>query len=480
MSERERLTQLLTDCHDDPDLFNSAILNRSPYWSGQRRIADSVVRYVDTVAYTGNALGKDYLVGGLVPWWLFTRHDSLVIVTGPSQTLLGTVTWKEIRRAIEQCKLPLKAKFSQGAKASPQTVTLGSGWQALGYSTTSVERASGQHARELLVIVEEASGVETEVWEAIDSLKYTRLLAIGNPIRAEGQFIELIRRADKHKQDGVAPELATNAIRIPSTASPDAHLEKSPRGLADKNWLAKNYAKYGRDSLWVRSHIDAIIPIESSDSLIPVTWLDRAGATPHPPLTPFGDLNKTRWISCDLGEGVGRDSTAIFVSDDLGVLEIVAGNSLGLAEAASRIAKLAGKWHVPHNRISYDRLGVGRDLRHYLIREGIRDAIGYAGSGAAQSAREFTNLRTEGAWKLRRRLNPEWSDDPRFALTTKQPAFSIPPGAHWPLLREELEKLTYDLVGTQIRLMSKEDHCAELGRSPDRCDALIQRFALAA
>ncbi len=477
MNERERLTELLAECHDDPDLFNSAILNRPPYWSGQRRIADSVVRYVDTVACTGNALGKDYLVGGLIPWWLLTRHESLVIVTGPSQTLLGSVTWKEVRRAIEKCPLPLKAKFSQGIKASPQTVTLGTGWQALGYSTTSVERASGQHAKELLVIVEEASGVEPDAWEAIDSLKYTRLLAIGNPIRAEGKFVELIHRAEKHQQDGVPPELATNAIRIPSTDSPHAHLEKSPCGLADKNWLAKNYAKYGADSLWVRSHINAIIPVVSADSLMPVTWLDRAAAVPHPPLTPFGEINKTRRISCDLGEGVGRDSTAIFVVDGLGILEIIAGNSLGLVEAAAAIAKLSRKWNVPHNRISYDRLGIGRDLRHHLIAEGIKDAVGYAGSGAAKSPKEFTNLRTEAAWKLRTRLNPDWSTDPRFSLTSKQPAFSIPPGPHWALLREELEKLTYDLVGNQVRLISKEDHCAELGRSPDRCDALMQSFA---
>jgi hypothetical protein len=36
-------------------------------------------------------------------------------------------------------------------------------WHALGYSTTSVERASGQHAKDLLVIIEEASGVEDEI-----------------------------------------------------------------------------------------------------------------------------------------------------------------------------------------------------------------------------------------------------------------------------------------------------------------------------
>ena len=114
-----------------------------------------MVRYRETAAYTGNDLGKDYLVGGLIPWWGLTRKNSLAIVTGPSQTLLGSVTWKEVRRAVKGCPFPLRAKLSYGLKASPQFFILDNGWGALGYSTTSVERASGQHEANLLVIVEE-------------------------------------------------------------------------------------------------------------------------------------------------------------------------------------------------------------------------------------------------------------------------------------------------------------------------------------
>ena len=58
--------------------------------------------------------------------------------------------------------------------------------------------------------------------------------------------------------------------------SPDAHLKKSLRGLADRTFLDANVRKYGRDSLWVRCHLDEIIPEVSHDTLIPVAWLDRA------------------------------------------------------------------------------------------------------------------------------------------------------------------------------------------------------------
>lgn len=477
MDERERLTELLAACHDDPDLFNSAVLGCPPFWRKQQAIAESVCRYRITVAYTGNAIGKDYLVGRLIPWWLATRAESQVIITGPSQTLLGSVTWKEVRKAISGAIVPLGMEASPGIKASPLRLKVRGDWGALGYSTTSVERASGQHNRKLLVIVEEASGVEDEIWDALDSLKYVRLLAIGNPIRPDGRFVGLIRQAEADRRDGVPDHRAVNAIRVSSRESPDAHLDESPRGLADATWLADVERRYGQDSLYVKGHVDAIIPESGSDRLIPDDWINRASAVVRGPIHPADPSVRTRRIAADLGEGVGRDSTAIVVRDDFGILEWVAGNALSLDEAAAEIDRLAIKWLVPDERISYDALGVGRDLAHYLIRRRRRNCVPYKGSNKPRDGRTFRNLRTEAAWRLRQRLNPDWSGDPRFPLATLQVPFRLPPDGQFAMLREELQALDYECVGRQVRLISKEDLCARLGRSPDRCDALMQSFA---
>ena len=79
-----RIRAHLVRSKNDPHYFNSVVLNRPPYWSGQLAMCQSVVDYRVTCVYSGNAIGKDYWIGGLVPWWLYTRKDSLVIVTGPS------------------------------------------------------------------------------------------------------------------------------------------------------------------------------------------------------------------------------------------------------------------------------------------------------------------------------------------------------------------------------------------------------------
>ena len=471
------LARELEACTDDPNAFNELFIgDGKQFWSRQRELVESVVKFRATACYSGNMVGKDFAIARLIWWWLYTRPGSLVIVTGPSQTLLGSVTWKEIRQA----KPPLaSARLSRGVKASPQQVDLGNGWQALGFSTTSIERASGQHNPHLLVIIDEASGVEPDIFDAIESLGYERLVVIGNPIRAEGRFVDLIRQGEADARDNVPPERAVNSIRIPSTESPHAHLDKSPWGLADNTWIQSSYRNFGGEhSFWCQAHIHAIIPQVSSQILIPEQWLDYATSIQRPALAANHPVHRTRRMAIDLSEGVGADDTAIVVRDDYGLLECDAGNFLSLAAAAAKAAELARRWNIPTERISYDGLGIGRRFNEYLVQVGLRGCQRFIGGGRPKEPTRFSNWRTEAAWKAADRLNPDRHLNDWFPTTSRQIPFHIPARAFWYLMRADLKALTYELKGDkQVSLVKKEDLIEVLGRSPDRGDAFCQSFA---
>ena len=258
------------------------------------------------------------------------------------------------------------------------------------------------------------------------ALKYSRLLAIGNPIRATGRFVRMIRQAEKDAKDGIPASRRVHAIQIPSTDSPHAQMEASPFGMADLTWLEAMFRRYGKDSLWCASHIFARIPAESSEALIAEAWLDRAAMLARVVLPHRDPRIGRRRISCDLGEGVGRDSTAIYVRDDLGVLDQAVGNAMGLPEAAATINRFKLRWDVADENITYDRLGIGKDLKNLLARHGITGAIGYAGSASPRDQSQFTNIRGEAAWTVRTRLNPDWAPDPRYPASSSS-AFSCPP-----------------------------------------------------
>ena len=476
----ERIRRIC-ECNGDPNLFNELfVCDGKHFWSRQQEMCASVVKYRKTVVYSGNMIGKDFWIGRLVWWWLLTRPGSMVYVCGPSQTSLGTITWKEVRQATPRwmgTKISsVSAKMSKGAKTSPQLVDLGNGWMAMGLSTTNVERASGHHNPNLLVIVDEASGIEADAKDAIESLGYEKLVAIGNPIRAEGWFVELIRQAEADTRDNIPDRLAVNAIQIPSTDSPHATWEKSPWGIADDTWIKGIFRDYGGEhSFYANAHVHAIVPTESAQRLIPDAWLDYATQVIRPQFPPNHPVHRTRRMAIDLGEGVGRDDTSIVIVDQYGILECDARNSSSLADSAETAARLAIRWNIPPERISYDGLGIGRDFPNFLAKHGLRGCVRYVGGGEPEQPRRFFNLRTSSAWKLHDRLNPDRHLKDEYPTTSRQPAFHIPSRPWWPLMRADLAALTYELVGErQVKLIRKEDLCEKLGRSPDRGDSLIQ------
>jgi len=161
----------------------------------------------------------------------------------------------------------------------------------------------------------------------------------------------------------------------------------------------------------------------------------------------------------------------------------VQSNGAGLPEAAATIHRLVSKWQVPHERIIFDMLGIGRNFPNHLARYGITMAIPYAGEGRPRDQNAYVNLRTEAGWKLHNRLN---TTQPVYEPAVPgQPPRTIPqgnfyfcPGEYYPRLVEELRPLTYSLVGRKSKLMPKDEWATILGHSPDVADALIQSMIL--
>jgi phage terminase large subunit len=473
---------LIRDCRDDPARFSDVVLRSPKLWHGQVDFVRAVAAFKTVVCVSGNATGKDYAVGRLIPWWIYTRPGAQVFVTGPSQTVLGTVTWKEVRRALhyrgpdatEGPILPIKAHISSGAKASPLQLALDEwspGWGALGYSTTSIERASGQHNANLLVIVEEASSADDDTKEAIRGLNPSKLVLIGNPIRSYGWFRDLARRGQREEDDPTIPDdEKVRTIVLPSTASPDIHLARSHRGLADRGFLDEARADYGEESLWWKSHVLAQFPDTDDDALIPSAWLDAAEDAGRNPDHPRA--GKVR-IAIDLGGGGGGDRSEVLARDDNGILAWEWSAGWPLEETARRAGVMARIYGVEGRHVTYDRGGLGHDFDNRLRAQGIKGAFPYL--GGKEGGKRFSNLRTAAAWAMRQRLDRTRKD---LATGKAQVPFAIRPD-HMQHVRAELEALRYKLTErSKTALLPKEEAMKVLGRSPDAADAMICSWAI--
>lgn len=457
-----RFKGLRDKARDDPDRFGRVFLGRvgpRAYWSKQREICESVVKYPTTVVPAGNAVGKSYVGSGIVLWFEYCRDNSIVFTTAPSQVQLAGILWKEVRAAWKNAPLPLGGKLS----SDPEKLTIDEKWYAIGQATNRIERITGHHAGELLVVVDEASGVDDEIYEALQSLSPSRKLLIGNPLRPSGKFYELCKLAE----DG-APGI--NLVRVPSLLSPDIGLDRSPRGMADRSFLESSRVEYGEGSMWWLAHVLAQFPEEAFEQLVPRSWLELAEAVIHVPLGPAR-------LAIDLGGGNGGDNSVLLCRDDNGVRELESSRTWSFETVADRAALMARRNGVEPHRVSYDAGGIGHDFGARLAAAGLKGARGYLGG---KEGPKFANLRTASAWLLRRRLDPSNTvapAGPGRRIVSTQPPFSIR-REFVGLLREELLgiRYTHDAAG-RLALEPKEDFIARLKRSPDFSDALIQSFA---
>jgi hypothetical protein len=462
LTQTDQLAKALAWCHQQRnpfDAFNSVVLGRGAYWSAQRQICQALVDpTVTTIAVpAGHSVGKSYVASGAIVGWPALHPDSLVVSTGPSNTQLNEVLWKEVRKAVRGSVFNTIARLTR----NPSKLDFGDGLTALGYATNTAERLQGHHsAGPLLVVVDEATGVEDpEVWATLTSLKPQKRLLISNPIRPDGPFYDVCKRAET--------DPAVRLIRVPSLLSPDIELETSPRGLADASWLREMAADWGVDSLVWKVRVLALFPDDASDVLVPRAWIDLAGRMIH---RRTGNPR----IAVDLAEGKGGDRTVIIVRDDAGVLSLDSSDRWDFAETARRVRAAADRFNVPPHRISFDGAGIGADFGNRLESAGLPNCRAYRGgqSGGAK----FGNLRSAAAWVLRQRLDPGRQIQLPGGTWCGQPAFSIAP--EWlALIAPEARELRYRLRGKVTELEPKEDMVLRLKRSPDFADALIQSFA---
>lgn len=489
-----RYAAILERCRDDPVRFARTVLgwrtkDLNALVCYQQHIARLVAQYKTTIVPAGNSVGKSRLAACLIAWWLLTRPGSQVLVTAPSANLIGSVIFKELRRLLKSrgLLLPLGGIITQSMKASPQTWDLGEGWGCIGFSTTTVERASGQHNPHLLVIVDEASGIEDQIWEAIHSWKYSKLVCFGNPLRASGEFPKLFVQSRQAEELALPADERTVSFVVSSTDSPHVHLKKSPCGLADAGFLRTIERRYGRDSLYWRLHIaldkDNPFPTQDHDQLIPTEWVDRCVSVKR-------EVGGARVLACDVAKGTGRDRTVIAVGDKGGAHLVWQSANVEIPQVAVMIRQLSEQFGVAPYNVVYDAGGAtGDNLDRYLSAQGYGHARKYL--GGTSGGPRFKNKRSWAAWKLRTRLDPDLPAarpyrpaDPTMPLyhgqgainptPTPQPAFHIPMGTgYWAELREELLGLRYGYDGKLTTLERKEDFQARLGRSPDLADAFL-------
>jgi len=170
------------------------MLDETP-WAKQSEILESLRdNYITSVA-SCHAAGKSYIAARAAIWFLLAfGPDCIVITTAPTGRQVRSILWQEIRVAAAK----LRRKVPIGSKPLLTRWDMGRSfdekWFALGFASSdyNVTAATGWHAGNVLVILDEACGMADDVIDGLIGCLHNprtcRLLKIGNPTDPVSEF----------------------------------------------------------------------------------------------------------------------------------------------------------------------------------------------------------------------------------------------------------------------------------------------------
>lgn len=469
----------LTWAQSDPVGWCKEVLGVE-FWPEQAAILEAIRDNPFVTARSCHGIGKSFLAGNASLWFLNSFPNSIVLTTAPTWRQVEKLIWKEIRQSFKKAKYRLCGDLMPKA---PEIQVEQDSWCALGISTNDPDRFQGFHAEHLLVIGDEAAGINEEIFEAIWGVltsEHCVLFLPGNPTKIGGTFYK------SHREPGWA-KFHISAFNTPNfqyfgiseediwnNSWEQKITEPLPAPwLVTPQWVA-NMKRWGRDSPVWQARVLGDFPSQGERNVIPLAWIEAAVERWH--MIQENSELKAKKVkgSHRLGVDVARygdDDTVILARQGSFIHSLQSFSKQDTRETAGHV--LLKHREVDAEYILVDVIGLGAGVVDSLNEEGAPVvAVNVAEAPTPQEDEEdklssekhikprFFNLRSELWWKLREDLDPQ-GEDP----------LALPPDDE---LMADLANPLYSIDGKgRIVIEPKEKTKERLGHSPDRGDALM-------
>lgn len=453
------LTRVKTDYASDPVRWADEQAHTF-LWSRQRMILESVRDNRRTAVHSCHNVGKTFTSAVAAMWWIFSHPpgEAFVISTAPTAVQVKSLLWREIGR------LHSKASLSGRTNQTELYLPAGDGEELVAFGRTTSEHNeaafNGIHARYVLVILDEASGVPEPIWNAAESIasnKHSRILAIANPDVPTGPFADACSESSPY-----------NTIHIGYEHTPSVTGEDVPAELLDylisSEWAEDRKQAWGENSALYQAKVLGQFPTGEFDPWRVIAESDVALCRY---IEPAYDPEPQRWGGLDVGGGDDRTVLIERINDAVGRIESF--QESDPMKSAERLAHLIVEWNL--TRVNIDSIGVGWGLAGSL-RKQFSDwrqegsltyditVNGVNFAARASQPKKYYNARAAAWWNGR-----ELARDQKWSLANLDDDAVA-----------ELTMPRYELRNGKILIEPKADVRERLGRSPDIADALLLAF----
>lgn len=192
----------------DPLALTALLWPHITLYNKQCEIVHSVWENDETVVTAGNMLGKDFTAGLVCLAFFLTRHPCRIVTTSADYPQLEAVLWGEIRRLIQESKIPLESNKGGPLLINHMHIRKVYKKNVCGLSylvgrvSAKGEGMLGHHIAQqgdgiprTLYVADEASGIPDISYERADTWA-NRKLIIGNPYPCNNFFFRAVKEGD--------------------------------------------------------------------------------------------------------------------------------------------------------------------------------------------------------------------------------------------------------------------------------------------
>lgn len=169
----------------DPVGFAKDVLGIT-VWAAMERILLAIRDKRKVAVRSGHKVSKSTTAAIIALWRCLCREGSRTVLSAPTARQVKAIIWKELSKRHREARLPgdLFLDPASGLRYRDSEV--------FGFSTADAEKMAGISGADLVFIIDEASGVDEGIFEAIEGNMAggASILLISNPTQTSGTFYD--------------------------------------------------------------------------------------------------------------------------------------------------------------------------------------------------------------------------------------------------------------------------------------------------
>lgn len=191
--DKKAMKKLIIIWRKNPVIFAKQALGFEPdEW--QLEALNDVRDNPQVAIRSGQGVGKTSIEAIIILWYLVCFPNAKVICTAPTMQQLNDVLWAEVAKWLNASKIKSILKWT---KTKVYMIGNEERWFATARTATKPENMQGFHEDYMLFVVDEASGIDDNIMEAILGTltgEHNKIIMMANPTKTSGIFYDAFHK----------------------------------------------------------------------------------------------------------------------------------------------------------------------------------------------------------------------------------------------------------------------------------------------